>query len=502
MSRLTSASAKYRAAANLRIERHTVDDPAVRGVYTAVSEFVSSVDERDRPAIWAKARNAAVALRWMLLTRPRGQHDGADDIGLAVGVLRSQAHFLEEQVDPALLVKLRSVVRAAAGLEAAGDQLGDQIVAAARAARGRVCVVASGSGATQRARQVLGHHLPDAVFLGPRQFLSGPVWNRAVVLGISSWFADELFTAPRCGELVLVHHGWLRDRRTLTGLFSTVGGLGMQLDLPAQTAAGTMAEPVKPPVETVDWSAVEPVGGKPQDSDPTDDVPAHLVVLAGGYGFYLDVDADTIRGLDPAGACGSWIRQLPASDLGAGSIVMLRKGVSEREALLPRVSAILGSEEADVRRWQELWKAALRRRLETGGLPGIRRALGMPRLTPAYAWYWAGRNCISPRQPAFGGLLSHLGIDDIEKCVHAARKLYSAHHKAGQQLVRELGASIDDAVVRKLETEDSVALSVGGGVSPLQITLFRVVGVSPETTTVPAAALRTALKLRGAEWLG
>jgi hypothetical protein len=124
----------------------------------------------------------------------------------------------------------------------------------------------------------------------------------------------------------------------------------------------------------------------------------------------------------------------------------------------------------------------------------------MPRLTHTYASYWAGKNCISPRQPAFGKLLVHLGIEDVQTCVNAARKLYSAHHKAGQQLVKELGDNIDDNVLHRLETEDSVTLSVGTGIGSLQITLFKVVAVSPDTTTVPAAALRTALKLRGAEW--
>lgn len=501
MSRLAEAAVKYRAAAELRVNRLVVDDPVVRKVCATVSAFVARVDDRGRPAVWAEARNAAAALRWLLLTRPLGAPGGPEGMNAALGVLRTQVRRLAERVDPALLEELRRVVEAADGLVDLPDRLGGLVATATQDASGSVCVISTGLSARHEAQRVLGPRLPGVTFLGPRQFLNGPVWGRAVVIGISSWFPDELFTAPRCTELVLIHHDWLRDRTKVFGLFSTAGGTGTQLDLPAQSKTDAASEDIRPPVETVDWSVVEPIGGKPRDSDPSDDVPARLVVLAGGYGFYLDADADTIRGVDPVGSTGRWVRQLPASDLGAGSIVLLRKGFSERDTLLPRIRAILGEQEEGVRKQQELWKGALRRQLAVGGLPAIQRALDMPRLTHAYASYWAGKNCISPRQPAFGALLVYLGIEDVQACVDAAKKLYSAHHKAGQQLVKELGDSIDDNVLRRLETEDSVTLSVGSGSSSLQITLFKVVAVSPDTTTVPAAALRTAMRLRGAEWL-
>ncbi|WP_143132641.1 hypothetical protein [Amycolatopsis rubida] len=489
---------KYYAASHLRVERSVVDDPIVHGICTAVSTFVARVEERGRPVVWSDARNAAAALRWRLLTEPLA---GAEGISVALGVLRTEVHRLAERVDQGVLEELRRLVTAAGRLEDAEDQLGDSIAAATVNTHGSVCVVSVGVSARQAFQRQLSARLPSVAFVSPRQFLNGPVWRRAIVAGISSWFADELFTAPRCVELVLVHHAWLRDRSVVSGLFATAGGSGIELPLPAQRTSSRVYETIRPPAETVDWSGVEPVGGKPQDDDPSDDVPAHLVALAGGYGFYLDVDADTIRGVDPAAAAGHWVRQLPASELDVGSIVLLRKGISERDTLLPRVSAVLGDDEAVVREQQDLWKCALRHHLEAGKLPAIRRALDRPRLTLTYARYWAGRNCISPRQPTFGRLLEYLETKDVEACLSAARKLHSAHLKAGQQLVKELGDSVDEAVIRRMDTEDTVTLSVGSGSGSLQITLFKVIAVSPETTTVPASALRTALQLRGAEWL-
>ncbi|WP_447006669.1 hypothetical protein ACRAKI_09410 [Saccharothrix isguenensis] len=502
MSRLLEALAKYRAAGELQVQRLVAHDPPVRRVCTAVSAFVARVDDRGRPPVWAEARNAAAAMRWLLLTRPLAAHGGPEGIDAALRVLRTQARHLAERVDPALLAELHLVIEAAEELHNADDRLGDLVSAAAQNASGSVCIVSVGVSARQEAQRVLGERLPGVAFLGPRQFLNGPVWDLAVVVGLSSWFADELFTAPRCVKLALVHHGWLRDRNEVSGLLAAAGGTRMQLLLPpGQGVTDPTSESIRSPADIVDWSGVEPIEGKPQDGDPSDDVPARLVVLAGGYGFYLDADADTIRGIDPAGSAGRWVRQIPATDLDAGSVVMLRKGISERETLLPRIGAILGDREAAVRKQQDLWKSALRRHLAVGGLRDLRRALGMPQLSLGYAKYWAGKNCISPRQAVFEKLLAHLGMADAQACCSAAKLLYSAHHKAGQQLVKELGDSVDDAVVRRLETEDSVTLAVGTGTSSLQITLFKVVAVSPETTTVPAAALRTALKLRGAEWL-
>jgi len=410
---------------------------------------------------------------------------------------------MEGRVDTAVLGMLHKVIAAGDELEAAADELADQIVTSARdGLRATTCVVLVGTAARQATESALAAQLPGVRFLVPRQFLGGRVWDRAVILGISAWFLDELFTAPRCGELILVHHRWLRDRREVPGLFAGIGAESLDVELPRQVETRIDRVDVRPPVDGVDWASIEPVGGKPQDNDPSDDVPAHLVLLAGGFGFYLDQDADTIRGLDPACADGQWIRQMPATDLGPDSVVVLRKGVSERETLRPRISEILGEAERTVREHQACWKGILTARLASGGLHGIRRAVGRSDLTFQYARYWAGPNCISPRQPAFVKLLEHLGVPDTAGCLAAAKQLYSAHHTAGRQLAKELERSVDGAVIQRLNTEDSVTLSIGSGTGSAQTTLFKVIAVSPELTTVPAAALRTALKLKGTEWLG
>jgi hypothetical protein len=504
MSLLAQADAKYRMAGCLDLDRFAVHDATVDGCCAAATAFIRRIDSRDRPAVWAASRNAAAALRWSLLTRPLKAGSRQTDAQAALGELRAAARDLMGKVDAVVHQELSHLVAAGLALGTATDELAEQIVACAcGSAAEKTCVVLVGTAARDATQSSLAARLPGVAFLSPRQFLGGrTLWDKAVVVGISAWYPDELFTAPRCGELILVHHRWLRDRRKVTGLFAGGGDDGLQVTLPTQNEARVHSEEIRPPVESVDWSGIEPVGGIPQDSDPSDDVPAHLVVLAGGYGFYLDHEADTIRGLDPACTGERWIRQMPATELGPDSVVVLRKGVSEREILRPLISEILGDEEAAVRERQAHWKGILAERLRSGGLRSIGKTVGRPDLTYQYARYWAGPNCISPRQPAFSKLLEYLEVPDVSGCLDAAKQLYAAHHMAGRQLSKELENLVDGAVVQRLHAEDLVTLSYVSGGRSARITLFKVLAISPKLTTVPASALRTALKLKGTRWLG
>jgi hypothetical protein len=382
------------------------------------------------------------------------------------------------------------------------DELAEQIVAAVQGAQGSSCVVLVNTAARSSARTALGHRLPGTVFLTPRQFIAGGLWTRAVVVGVSAWYPDALFTAPRAEKAILVHHCWLRDQSAVPGLFGAAAARPLSVAMPEQSVARLVPEIVKPPIEQLNWASIEPAGGQPKDSDPSDDVPARLVLLAGGFGFYLEDDADRIRGLDPSRTAGKWIRQLPAAGLAPDTIVVLRRAGTERELLRPRVSRLLGDSEPEVRARQAEWKHLLTERLQDDGLGGLRRSLNMPDLTFQYARYWAGSVSISPHAPTFVRLLDYLRVPDPTAYTDAAKKLLNAHLGAGVQLSKDLEALVDDTVVGKLDSSDSVTLSLGTGSGTTQMTLFRVIAVCPDTVTIPAAALRSPMTMKDTQWLG
>jgi hypothetical protein len=363
-------------------------------------------------------------------------------------------------------------------------------------------VVLVNAAARNSAQAALGRRLPGTVFLTPRQFIAGGLWTRAVIVGVSAWYPDALFTAPRAEKAVLVHHRWLRDQAAVPGLFDTAAARPLAVAMPEQSPTRLAPDMIRPPIEQLDWASIEPEGGQPKDNDPSDDVPARLVLLAGGFGFYLEDDADRIRGLDPSCTAGKWIRQLPVSGLGPDTIVVLRRAGSERELLRPRVTTLLGDDEPQVRARQAEWKRLLAERLRADGLGDLRRGLNMPALTLQYARYWAGSVSISPHAPTFAKLLEYLRVPEPQAYTDAAKKLFNAHLSAGVQLSKELEALVDETVVSRLESSDSVTLSLGTGSGITQMTLFRVIAVCPDTVTIPAVALRSPLKMKGTQWLG
>jgi hypothetical protein len=502
MNRLREADAKYRAAETPRIDRIQVADPAVETCCAAASALVRMIDDAERPPAWASVRNAATALRWSVLTRPRLPSAGPDDVGAQLAVLRSEQRRLSA-ADPAALTELQTAVDAANSLAAAsGDELAEQIVTGIRGDSGTGCVVLVNAAARRSAEAALGGRLPSTVFLTPRQFIGGGLWNRAVVVGLSAWYPDATFTAPRAQKTALVHHRWLRDQAAVPGIFDGAAAYPLSLALPQQCPDRLIPDIVRPPVKELDWGSIEPVGGQPRDNDPSDDVPARLVLLAGGFGFYLEADADRIRGLDPLQASGRWIRQLPVAGLGPDTVVVLRRAGSERELLQPRINTLLADDQHQVRSRQAEWKNLLSERLRRGGLRDLRRAVSMPDLTLQYARYWAGSVSICPRSSTFSKLLQYLQVSDPQACSEAARKLFNAHLGAGRQLSKDLEALVDDSVVNRLESSDSVTLSLDTGTGATQITLFRVIAVCPNTVTIPAAALRSPLRMKGTKWLG
>lgn len=504
MNKVGEADAKYQAAEEPSMDRLPVSDPIVEAVHTSASVLIRLIDDAERPEVWASVRNVATALRWSAMTRPRLPSEHPDGIGPQLVFLRSERRRLSDSVAPTTLRALEMLVEAASSLVAPGDdELAEQIVASAEdAAPGTGCVVLVNAAARAIAEAALSHRLPDTVFLTPRQFTSGHFWKQAVVVGVSSWYPNALFSAPRAEEVVLVHHRWLHDQTEVPGLFGAASARRLVVAMPVQNPARLLPEIVRPPVEQLDWADIEPVDGQPKDNDPSDDVPARLVLLAGGFGFYLEDDADRIRGLDLSRSRGRWIRQLPVADLGQDSVVVLRRGGSERDLLRPRVSRLLGEDECQVRARQAQWKGILAERLSAGGLSGLRRALNMPELTHQYARYWAGDVSICPRASTFTKLLEHLQVPAPEACFEAARKLLNAHLGAGRQLSRDLEALVDDTVASRLEASDSVTLYLGAESGATAITLFRVIAVSPEIVTVPAAAVRSPLKMKGTQWLG
>ncbi|MFI6773978.1 hypothetical protein [Nocardia sp. NPDC050412] len=502
MSILTRADVKYRAATQLDLDRMPVHDAIVSKVCADVQILLTAIDARERPDVWHPTRSAASALRWALLTRPRIGLDGRTVAQAALNELRRQAEVLAGQVDAPVWGKLCELASDGNALASGTDGLSQQIIDSLEdRPAGRTCVVLADATAKNEAESALPPFSQSALFLTPRQFLSGEVWDAAVVVGISKWFPDEIFTAPRCFELTLVHHHWLEDRDRVSGMFSVSESHSLSILLPRQDRSRLDRVVVQPPTAAIDWTAIAPVSGTPHGNDPAEMVSARLIILAGGYGFYLERNAETVRGLDPAGHPGRWIRQLPAADLGPDRVIALRKGVSELDALRPYVSEILGDRETSVREHQAQWKSRLARRLDLSGLHDIALAVDRPQLTLEYARYWAGPTCISPRRPAFEKLLKHLDVPDPSATIDAAAQLHSAHVSAGHQLAKELERSVDETVLQRLSTEHSVTLSTGNALRAGQTTLFRIVAISPETTNVPARILRIALELKGTRWL-
>jgi hypothetical protein len=367
------------------------------------------------------------------------------------------------------------------------------------------CVVLVNRRTTHIAAQWLDERWPGFACVTPREYLGDRLWDEAIFVGAAAWFPGEAFTAPRAGHVEVIVPSWVRDHAQADGL---LGDLADQLlvvsfrdrILGAGATSGMEPGDHLAPAESLllapQWSA------QPERAaEVAEVVEAHQILLGGGYSVYLETDADRIRGLDPSLPPGERVTRLPAAAIAQGSVLLLRLGDTEANALESVADEILGSERARVRSLQAFWKQGLRQAVLQDGRDSVVGSLRNRGARATNVGYWISPGSIRPRSDQdFRAVLELIEAGDPEPYLAAGRMLWAAHLRAGQRLTEELERRVAEADLSSLDTEGILDLRLDlAGVASM--TAFRVLAISPGTVRVHPRQLRVPFPAPEARWL-
>jgi hypothetical protein len=234
--------------------------------------------------------------------------------------------------------------------------------------------------------------------------------------------------------------------------------------------------------------------------EPTsDEVEARKVLLSGNLAMWLD-DGEWIRSLDPEQPAGERVTQTEIPAVRAGTYLLLRQGVTERNALYQAAVARLPTGAA-IAQNQETWKRLLTEQIQQAGYRQVvtqLRAAGVKAAEQARAW--TNPNLIRPASDQdFERLLQWLGIPTQPSFGYATllrKTLYQVSAEIGKQL--ELAVSAAD--LSELETTGHLSLDVETE-GFRGILASRVLAISPFTEIVQRHESRVPFEDRSGQWL-
>lgn len=503
MSRAHDVARRYVAARSLMNEGvsiFAVGDPAGAQLNAAIRRTLFVLGE-ERSEVWNGVLHAANALRWRRMTQPQPrqfqtQQPLIDDIvrqakrlrnlvshGALLGLIADAAVAVGETDSPAGSVLLESIQEVGVG--------GCVVVASKGAARAGLAAWLDEIGAT-----VLVPSELDAV---------GPTVETSYVVAPPSFMPSSVVTAPMTSEVTFVMPAWFGNLSLPSSSFgghaegqivikSTVHSIGDTTE-PENTLADDE--------EVADVYFPQPVWGTRSsgEREPTsDEIEAWKVLLAGGYGLWLD-DGDRIRSLDPRQPDGARVGYEAVKGIVPGTYLVLREGETERGAMYDQAVIALGARASGILATQARWKARLEERLAR---VGSRRAMNeLERLgvrSSGQVRAWADPRLICPQRDAdFALLLDWLG-EPTRPTYDNAITLRRAVYKASADLRKELEAAVGRADLRALERDGILHLDL-----PREgfrgMIVARVLGRAPFTEIVSRHHVRVPFTDRSAQWL-
>ena len=359
---VAAADALYRVSAETLIERECVDDADLRGFSLGVRRFVASLGDDASEPYWKPVLARLRRVRRELATVPLPP--GHPALGLeesAQFIPRKLRHC--EKIYPQHAEAARKLAGLLGSLaERDSDPLGVAVRALCGGPRTVALVLRDGRHASDVERH-FAKAANVAVVVPPELGASAKVYDRAIVVGPSTWFPRTVFGAPKSREIRIVQFDWLRDSSVSAGVFvSTETGIGAcPAPLPAYDGSsshgGSMESVDLLPV--TDWPAIAaetdwPGGG----AERPDTVDAYLFLLASEQAIYMEAEQGSRAYVVELGE-GQELHTVPTEAIKPGTYIVTRVG-GEGDYIPAIADGLLGGDAERLREAQRYWKEKLR----------------------------------------------------------------------------------------------------------------------------------------------
>ena len=327
------------ASAGYRPDRTVVADPAGQRLDQRLAALRHHLGEASIAPVWQAVLGPARALRWRAAVEPVPLDAPSSGAARALEDLSDSARTVRHAISEEGVRLLDALVSAARELGAVdGNPLSEAVGVGVEASDpATTCVVLVNRRTSHIAAQWLDERWPGFACVTPREYLGVRLWDEAIFIGAAAWFPGQAFTARRAGHVEVVRPSWVRDHAQADGLLGDLADQPLIVSFRERNLGAGATSGIGPgdrlaPAESLllapQWSPQpEPA------AEIAEVIEAHQILLGGGYSVYLETDADRIRGLDPSLPPGERVTRLPAAAIAQGSILLLRLGDTETNAL-------------------------------------------------------------------------------------------------------------------------------------------------------------------------
>jgi hypothetical protein len=368
------------------------------------------------------------------------------------------------------------------------------------------CAVVVGSRAAQAGvRNWLGQSGVKILTAGELDEADGRSITYAV--GPPRVFPAALVMAPPTDEITFLVPTWFADLALPRSVISsyTEGSQPVGSRVLSEGTDDVPRELDTEPVAPIDEAELQPVptwGPIPEPSRRPDigEVEARKLLLANRLALWLD-DGERIRAVDPAQPAGERVIYVDVGEVGVGTYLLVRTGVTERGVLYEAALQQLGPIAPDVDRSQEAWKAALSERIRAESYIQVVRRLQIVGVRAAErARAWTDPNLIRPSSDAdFETVLQWLDVPR-DPTVGYANRLRRALYQASAAIRDELERAMSRADLHELDQHGFLNLELDTpGFRGILAT--RVLAISPGTALIQRRDARFPFEDGGARWL-
>lgn len=326
--------------------------------------------------------------------------------------------------------------------------------------------------------------------------------NRLFVVGLTQDYPINLFNSvyPEDG-ICTFSHSWIKEQEYVPGYFSDIAQLKIDRKILADSISVNQSGNIEiasnylEPTAEIDSRRLAAAAKKvllsiKATSEGEELLKCRAYLLGSSEMVFLPISSGSIDAVDPSAPVGERVQRIAISSISTDSILLLRVGSSEGEAISRMANDIGGSEAQRCRKIQSFWKSKLKEKISVNGAAKVIRDLKDLGVSNPWIIDWAHPSTIRPNSiDNFKIILSYLNIQHDET-IEAMNILRHLHQVAGMRFRAILKQKFETLDLDKISVNGFVLVELGSEAEVAKLGAFKCVSIGSEIFEVPESAVK------------
>jgi hypothetical protein len=325
--------------------------------------------------------------------------------------------------------------------------------------------------------------------------------SNIVIVGLTQDYPVNLFNSsyPE-NPIMLLSNSWIREQKTIKGYFSDIAQINIEIEIETINKLGPDSDSQEVAVDFLEPSAE--IDGRRlvvaarralsdiEKATDEDMVTCRAYLLGSGEVVFLPTATGSIDAIDFHAPNGEKVQRVPIQNLTTDSILLLRVGSSEGEAIVNMANELGGDEAQRCRVLQKNWKSNLKEKLTKLGSQKVTRDLQDLGITNPWIAEWASAGTIRPNSlDNFTTLLAYLDIEPLGT-IEAMNSLRHLHQVAGMRFRSILKKKFETLDLEPIMLNGFTIVKLGDEAGVAKLGAYRCVSIGKDVFDVPESAVK------------